>query len=58
MEERVEYWSKRWQAEDAPWHKTDVNRFLMSYFDHVCKIKEGKLRIFVPLCGKTKDLRW
>nr|CAH0099717.1 unnamed protein product [Daphnia galeata] len=30
----------------------------MSYFDHVCKIKEGKLRIFVPLCGKTKDLRW
>ncbi|EFX78966.1 hypothetical protein DAPPUDRAFT_304984 [Daphnia pulex] len=58
MEERVEYWSKRWQAEDAPWHKADVNRFLMSYFDRVCKIKEGKLRIFVPLCGKTQDLRW
>ncbi|EFX78967.1 hypothetical protein DAPPUDRAFT_319878 [Daphnia pulex] len=22
------------------------------------KIKEGKLRIFVPLCGKTQNLRW
>ncbi|XP_046635646.1 probable thiopurine S-methyltransferase isoform X3 [Daphnia pulicaria] len=58
MEERVEYWSKRWQAEDAPWHKTEVNEFLKTYFDHVCKNKEGKLRIFVPLCGKTQDLRW
>ncbi|KAI9565668.1 hypothetical protein GHT06_009460 [Daphnia sinensis] len=58
MEERVEYWSKRWQVEDAPWHKTDVNRFLVSYFDRVQQIKEGKLRIFVPLCGKSHDLKW
>ncbi|XP_046635657.1 probable thiopurine S-methyltransferase [Daphnia pulicaria] len=30
----------------------------LSYFDQAFKIKEGKLRIFVPLCGKTQDLRW
>ena len=29
----------------------------MSYCDQLCN-KKGSLTVFVPLCGKTKDMRW
>ncbi len=58
MEPRVEYWAKRWEAEDSPWHKTDVNKFLQSNFERMSQVKEGPCRIFVPLCGKSLDLKW
>ena len=58
MEGGVQYWDQRWQAEDAPWHKTSVNRFLQDYFNRVSEIKDGSCRIFVPLCGKTLDMKW
>lgn len=58
MDNRVEYWENRWKNEDAPWHKTAVNRFLQEFFVRVSQVKEGPCRIFVPLCGKSHDLKW
>lgn len=58
MENRVEYWSTRWQKEDTPWHLKHVNRFLDKHFHHISNLKEGPCKIFVPLCGKTFDLKW
>lgn len=58
MENRVEYWSKRWEAEDAPWHRPAVNKILIDFFGRISEVRGGPCRIFVPLCGKSFDLKW
>ena len=55
MEEKSFDWSERWQLKDAPWHKDQVNGFLIKHFQQLAQAigKDVLLRIFVPLCGKT-----
>ncbi len=54
MEEKSFDWSERWQLKDSPWHKDQVNGFLIKHFEQLSKVGENaSLRIFVPLCGKT-----
>lgn len=47
------------QLGDSPWHKDAVNGFLIKHFKQLTSgnIFE-KSRIFVPLCGKTFDMKW
>lgn len=58
MENRVEYWANRWEKGSSPWHMLNVNKYLAKHFHLITQVKEAPCRIFVPLCGKTVDLRW
>ena len=57
MEEKSFDWSERWQLKDSPWHKDQVNGFLIKHFEQLSIVGENaSLRIFVPLCGNKTQL--
>ena len=59
MEKRIEFWAEKWEAKDAPWHKNGVNEYLINHFARaVSETLRKPCRVFVPLCGKSHDLKW
>merc|ERR1712131_162605 len=57
MDTKQEYWSKRWDDGKIGWHKSEFNKHLVEYTNENWKSND-KMTVFVPLCGKTKDLIW
>jgi len=53
----IECWNNKWQIGRTPWHEQDVNIGLLNHYGEFVDSREH-LRIFVPLCGKTVDLKW
>lgn len=51
-----DFWHKRWKTNDIGFHESEGNNLLKKYFD-VFALPENSL-VFVPLCGKTKDIAW
>jgi thiopurine S-methyltransferase len=65
-------WSQRWTDNKLGWHKTEPHQFLIKYGSELVpqflgtdegvtcladeKDPKEKVRIFVPLCGKTMDM--
>ena len=48
-------WHNMWQSGNIPFHKPKVNRDLVKYVER----NEGLAQnVFVPLCGKSKDMAW
>ncbi len=52
----VEFWKQRWEDNETGFHLDEVNPFLPRFWSHL-KLPENS-RVFVPLCGKSLDLRW
>ncbi|VAX12965.1 Thiopurine S-methyltransferase [hydrothermal vent metagenome] len=52
----TEFWKQRWQNNETGFHLDEVNPFLPRFWSHL-HISENS-RVFVPLCGKSLDLRW
>ncbi|MEO9874673.1 MAG: thiopurine S-methyltransferase [Anderseniella sp.] len=52
----AEYWHKKWQADDLGFHQAEGNPLLQAYFKTLA-LPAGS-RVFVPLCGKTRDIAW
>ena len=52
----VNIWEKRWLKNDIGFHEARPNPNLISYLANL-NLAKGS-RIFVPLCGKTVDIRW
>jgi thiopurine S-methyltransferase len=51
-----EFWARRWKAGQTSFHEGAPNDLLTR---HVARVEtKPRLRIFVPLCGKTFDMRW
>lgn len=50
------FWHKRWRERKIGFHKDEVNPLLVNNFDALKLAKGG--RIFLPLCGKTRDIAW
>jgi len=50
------FWQQRWANNEIAFHESEGNRFLIKYFGQL-KVKAGG-RVFVPLCGKTRDIAW
>jgi thiopurine S-methyltransferase len=48
-----EYWINRWQQGETAWHQTEVEPALIRWFS-----EREKRKVFVPLCGKSLDLKW
>lgn len=54
MEHR--FWNNRWERNEIGFHQTEINPFLSRYFPDLAVV-EGAT-VFVPLCGKSRDLLW
>ncbi|GBF50757.1 thiopurine S-methyltransferase [Leptospira ryugenii] len=52
----AEFWYKRWENLEIGFHEEFPNPFLVEYFSKLQLQAKGT--IFVPLCGKTKDISW
>lgn len=51
-----EFWDDRWKTNEIAFHLEDVNPILLDHFEKL-SLKSGR-RVFIPLCGKTKDINW
>ncbi|HEB57014.1 MAG TPA: thiopurine S-methyltransferase [Gammaproteobacteria bacterium] len=52
----AEFWKQRWQNNETGFHLDEVNPLLPRFWPRL-QIPE-KSRVFVPLCGKSLDMRW
>jgi thiopurine S-methyltransferase len=53
---QADYWHNLWDKKEIGWHLEDTNRLLVKHFSKLKLKKES--RVFVPLCGKTVDIKW
>lgn len=51
-----QFWHDKWDQNNIGFHDAKVNSMLVSYFAVV--IGKAPVRVFVPLCGKTRDIKW
>lgn len=51
-----EYWVNRWEEGKTGFHQSDFNEKLVQYFSTFSI--SPKQKVFVPLCGKSKDMLW
>jgi len=49
-------WKEKWERGDIAFHVLDANPLLLRHFSEL-SLKPGS-RVFVPLCGKTRDIGW
>ena len=50
------FWNTRWAENRIGFHQSDFNRMLVAHFGAL-GLTTGS-RVFVPLCGKTRDIAW
>ena len=53
---QADYWHQRWANQDTPFHERDTNPLLLKHLASL-SLPLGA-RLFLPLCGKTLDIRW
>ena len=50
----AEFWHERWRENRLGFHQSDYNALMVAHFD---RLELGEdARVFVPLCGKTRDI--
>lgn len=51
------YWTRKWSDNEIGFHQDQINKRLTTYWPAVVSGNEqGK--VFVPLCGKSRDMLW
>lgn len=50
------FWINRWEENRLGWHQEDAHQLLVKFIDTE-PLPQGA-RVFVPLCGKTRDIGW
>jgi thiopurine S-methyltransferase len=50
------FWHERWQHNEIGFHQQEINAQLQDYWGQLA-VPAGGL-VFVPLCGKSRDLLW
>lgn len=51
------FWLERWQQQQIGFHQSDINRYLQEYW-HQARETYPQGKVFVPLCGKSRDMIW
>jgi thiopurine S-methyltransferase len=51
-----EFWLERWQRNEIGFHQQAFNAHLQDYWKHLRIPPESP--VFVPLCGKSRDMLW
>ncbi|HQT26482.1 MAG TPA: thiopurine S-methyltransferase [Burkholderiales bacterium] len=49
-----EFWIERWQRNEIGFHQEEFNPYLRKYWQYA---RPG-CEVFVPLCGKSRDMLW
>lgn len=52
----ADFWHERWRDNRINFHEGKANALLVTHFDALT-LADGA-RIFLPLCGKTRDIAW
>lgn len=50
------FWHDKWEKQQIGFHQSAGNPLLVAFFGHL-KLPKGA-SVFVPLCGKTRDIAW
>jgi len=50
------FWHARWQANEIGFHQAEINAHLQNYWPTL-HVEQGGC-VFVPLCGKSRDMLW
>ncbi|MCY4320954.1 MAG: thiopurine S-methyltransferase [Bdellovibrionaceae bacterium] len=50
------FWLEIWEKNETPFHQFDYNRLLVKYWSSL-NLEKGT-EIFIPFCGKSKDMLW
>ena len=50
------FWHQKWEKNEIAFHQNEANPLLVKYFSELSLVKGS--RIFIPLCGKTRDIAW
>ncbi len=50
------FWHQKWEKNEIGFHQNEANPLLVKYFSGLSLAKGS--RIFIPLCGKTRDIAW
>jgi len=50
------FWHAKWEKSEIAFHQDDFNPLLLDHFAAL-NLPAGS-RVFVPLCGKTRDILW
>jgi len=56
----IDFWLERWSRGETGFHQDRINPYLGYYYGEKGAPLEQRsdLKVFVPLCGKSKDLEW
>ncbi|MDT4291955.1 thiopurine S-methyltransferase [Methylomonas sp. MO1] len=50
------FWHQKWERGEIAFHESEANPHLVAHFKEL-HLKKGS-RVFLPLCGKTRDIAW
>lgn len=50
------FWMQKWKRNEIAFHKNEAHPLLTRFFGSLA-LKPGS-RVFIPLCGKTRDISW
>jgi thiopurine S-methyltransferase len=51
-----DFWLECWERQEIGFHQNEINPYLRQYWPDLHT--GDAARVFVPLCGKSRDLRW
>ncbi|MGA7802178.1 MAG: thiopurine S-methyltransferase [Gammaproteobacteria bacterium] len=51
-----EFWHGRWERDQIGFHQTEINVHLQNFWGRLGAARDTP--VFVPLCGKSQDMRW
>ncbi len=52
----IDFWLQRWEKMEIGFHLSEANPLLIEHFNEL-SLPPGS-RLFLPLCGKTRDIAW
>jgi thiopurine S-methyltransferase len=53
---RTDFWLERWSRNEIGFHQRKPNEYLTEYWSRLHVV--ARAPVFVPLCGKSLDMRW
>jgi thiopurine S-methyltransferase len=56
----IDFWVERWNSNKIGFHQTRINQYLVYFYGEKGPPADQreKFKVFVPLCGKSKDMLW
>jgi thiopurine S-methyltransferase len=53
---KKEFWLERWEKQETGFHQDEINPHLKRYWTELSLARGSE--VFVPLCGKSRDMLW